>query len=90
MKVVPITERLPKGGMSAEEREQAIEGITELLQQIESGELDGVVWCATGSDSVYQGHAGAGNDFYRLIGAMQGLQQYLLAVFHVDYLRDDD
>lgn len=89
MQLVDLTNRLPKGGMTAEEKAAALETIDELRKQIEADEIDGVAWCATGGDYVHHGFAGVGNDFYRLIGAMDALGHYLTYVYHTAELADE-
>lgn len=89
MHVIPFAERLPKSGMSAEEKAAALETIDELRAQIERDEIDGLAWCAVGNDFIYHGHAGAGNDFYRLAGGLGALVDYLTYIYHTAELVDE-
>ena len=89
MHVVPIAERLPKGGMDDGEKADALAALDGLKADIEAGHIDGVAWAAVGGDYIYQSYVGAGNEFYRLLGALAALQNYLTYIYHTAELADD-
>ena len=89
MQLVDLTNRLPKGGMTAEEKAAALETLDQLRSHIEADEIEGLVWCAVGGDYVHHGYAGVGNDFYRLMGAMESLAHFLTYIYHTAELADE-
>jgi len=88
VKLLSLVDRLPVDGMDAATQQAAIESVTGVLEQIKAGEIHSVVFVALDDDNIYQGNFGAWNDVYRLTGALQGLTQYLLQIYHVDELNE--
>ena len=77
------------GDLKGEELTNAVKELRELADRAEKGELDAVVFVAVASGDIHQGAYGAGNDFYRLAGAMQALHQYLMWLYHVGHLVEE-
>ena len=71
-------------------RAELVAAIRELLEQAESGEIDGVVWVASGGDFIHQGHYNVETEFYRIIGGMDALKAYLLDYYHVRQFDESD
>lgn len=71
-------------------RAELVEALKGLVKQAEEGEIDGVVWVATGGEYIHHGHYNVELEFYRMIGGMDALKAYLLQVHHVDHFTDSE
>lgn len=76
MKLVNLGDR-QQATTDAEKKElhSALDGLKE---QVDSGELAGLVYVGVGGDFVFYGGVNIDADFYRLLGGMDALKQQLL------------
>ena len=77
------------GDLKGEELIGAVKDLRELADRAERGELDAITFVAVGNGDIHQGAFGAGNDFYRLAGALQALHSYLMWLYHVGHLVEE-